>query len=259
MLIDAHCHLQAEEFDADRDAVIARCRGRGMQCLVVGTQLEDSQKAVALAENHEALFAVVGLHPMFVAEEEWEQEAFERLMEHPRVVGVGEIGLDYYRLWADTKEEEQKVKDDQKHLFLQQVHFAEQHEKPVVIHCRDAYDDLLHILQDAHTVPMMMHTFLGDAQLAQKYLDLGLYLSFSGIVTFEDEDPVIEAVKVVPLDRMMIETDSPHLAPIPYRGKRNEPIYVEETAKKIAQIKGVSVEEVIEMTGENARTFFRLP
>lgn len=259
MLIDAHCHLQAEEFDGDRDAVIERCRERGMQCLVIGNQLDDSQKAVALAEAHEGFFASVGLHPACVGEEEWDCEAFEKLLVHPRVVAVGEVGLDYYRLWADTPEEERKVKQDQKELFAKQIALAKRYEKPVVIHCRDAYEDLLKIVQETQDVPMMIHTFLGDAEMAKKFLDLGLFLSFSGIVTFEDEEPVLEAVRATPLDRLMIETDSPHLAPVPYRGKRNEPIYVEETAKKIAALKGISVEEVIERTGENARQFFRLP
>ena len=259
MLIDAHCHLQAEEFDGDRDAVIERCHTRGMQCLVVGNQLDDSQKAVALAEAHEGLFAAVGLHPAFVGEEEWDGEAFEKLLAHPRVVAVGEVGLDYYRLWADTPEEERAVKDAQKTLLTKQLSLARELRKPAVIHCRDAYDDLRKIIRGFPDLPMMIHTFLGDADAAKQFLELGLSLSFSGIITFEDEDPVLEAVRVTPLDRMMIETDSPHLAPIPYRGKRNEPIFVEETAKKIAVLKGISVESVIEVTGENARKFFQLP
>ncbi|MFH1171149.1 MAG: TatD family hydrolase [bacterium] len=259
MLIDAHCHIQAEEFNDDRDAVIERCRSRGMTCVVVGNRLEDSQSAVTLAETHEGLFACVGLHPMFVTDEEWDQEAFTKLLQHPRVVGVGEVGLDYYRLWADSKEEELAAKKTQKDLFLKQIALARKHKKPVVIHCRDAYDDLMRIVKNVRDVPMMIHTFLGDANAARAFLDLGIVLSFSGIVTFEDEEPVVEAVKIVPLKQMMIETDSPHLAPVPFRGQRNEPIHVEEVARKIAEIKNVSVDEVINTTSDNARAFFGLP
>jgi TatD DNase family protein len=259
MLVDAHCHLQSEEFDQDRDEVITRCHERRMTCIVVGNQYDDSQKAVALAEQHEGIYAAVGLHPIYANDESWDEDAFTKLLEHSRVVAVGEVGLDYYRLWADTPEEELAVKRTQKELLKKQIDFARRVQKPLILHCRDAYGDLLRIVRHATDVPMMIHTYLGSAEEAQKFLDIGIPLSFSGIVTFEDEDPVLQAVKAVPLDMMMIETDAPQLAPAPYRGKRNEPIYVEEVAKKIAELKGVSIEEVVEQTGENARRFFRLP
>lgn len=259
MLIDAHCHLQAEEFDADRDSVLQRCRERGMICVVVGNQLEDSQKAVELAESHEGIFATVGLHPMFVAEEEFDEAAMARLLEHPRVVAVGEIGLDYYRLWADSPEEERKAKHAQQALLHRQLDLARRFQKPVVLHCRDAYEDLLKSIRDYADVPMMLHTFLGEASVAEQFLAAGLFLSFSGIVTFEDEEPLIETVKAVPLERMMIETDAPHLSPVPLRRKRNEPVFIEATAKKIADLKGISVEAVIDQSSRNAKAFFRLP
>lgn len=259
MLIDAHCHLQAEEFDADRDAVLRRLHEQGIRCIVVGNQLDDSGRAVTLAESNEGLYATVGLHPMFVAEEEYEEEPFSKLAEHPKVVGIGEIGLDYYRLWADTPQEEQKVKNAQRDLFLAQLSLAKKVGKPVVIHCRDAYDDLLAVIEEHQDMPFMLHTFLGTAEMAKRFLDLGVWLSFSGIVTFEDEEPLLETVRSVPLDRMMIETDAPHLAPVPYRSKRNEPTYIAETAKKIAELKALPLETIVEQTAENARQFFQLP
>lgn len=258
-LIDAHCHLQAEEFTADRPEVLARCAERGMLCVVGGNRHDDCQEAVALAESNPNLFAVVGLHPMYLSEEEWEPLRFERLVDQPRVVGIGEIGLDYYRLWADTPEEERMVKDQQAAAFRAQLIFARSHGKPVVVHCRDAYDDLLKIIQDYSDLSFMIHTFLGNEEQAKRFLDLGCFLSFSGILTFDDAEELRSTVKTIPLERMMIETDAPYLAPQSRRGQRNEPVFVEEVAKTLAEVKEVSVEEVIRVTGENATTFFGLP
>ncbi len=259
MLIDTHCHLQAEEFDNDRADVLARCHKRSMICIVVGNRHEDSVKAVELASEHEGIFAVVGLHPIFLNDEAWDAATYEPLFANPKVVGVGEIGLDYYRVWADTPEQERSAKEEQRKVFAAQLAFAAQHHKPVVVHCRDAYDDCYTILKNNQTTPVMLHTFLGDAAMAKQFLDLGAMLSISGIVTFGSETTLVDMVRLVPLDRMMIETDAPYLAPVPNRGKRNEPIYVEETAKVIAAIKQVPVETVIEQTGKNAIAFFRLP
>lgn len=259
MLTDAHCHLQDQEFAADRDAVIARCSAAGMRCILAGNRADDSSAAADLAERHDGLFAVVGLHPMYVQEEEWEEGVYEQLLRRPKVVGIGEIGLDYYHLWADNEEQEQDVKRQQRDLFVRQLDFARSHHKPVVIHCRDAYDDLLAILKKEEGVPAMLHTFLGTKEQAQAFLDLGCSLSFSGIITFENEETLAEMVRFVPLDRFMIETDAPLLTPVPNRGRRNEPVNVRDVATKIAEIRRCNSESIVLSTAKNTAAFFRLP
>lgn len=258
MLIDSHCHLQAEEFDRDRPDVIRRCQERGMQCIVVGNNQEDSGWAVNLAQDYDFLYAAVGLHPMFLLEESWEAQHYEKLLQQPKVVAIGEIGLDYYHIWADSKDEERTVKTQQAELLEKQLQFARDHHKPVILHCRDAYDDLSAILKNWKNVPMVVHTFLGDAKTAEKFLALGCVLSFSGIITFGNDEALQKTVLSVPLEKMLIETDAPLLTPVPFRGKRNEPIYVEEVAKCIAQLKNLPVASVIETTGTNAQKFFAL-
>ncbi|MBI4414678.1 MAG: TatD family hydrolase [Candidatus Kerfeldbacteria bacterium] len=259
MLTDAHCHLQDEEFSADRDAVIARCTAAGMRCILAGNRADDSIAAAELAERHDGLFAVVGLHPMYVQEEEWEEGVYEQLLQRPKVVGVGEIGLDYYHLWADNDEQERDAKRQQHDLLVRQLDFARSHHKPVVLHCRDAYDDLLDVLR-THAAPRtMIHTFLGNRDQAKEFLDLGCYLSFSGIITFENGGTLAEMVRSVPLNRFMIETDAPLLTPVPNRGKRNEPVNVRNVAERIAEIRACDIEMVISSTARNAAAFFALP
>lgn len=258
MLVDSHCHIQSEEFDDDRPDVIRRTQERGMACIVVGNREEDSGRAVELAHANDNLYAAVGLHPMFLHEEEFEPEVYERFLSHEKVVAIGEIGLDYYHLWADSEEEEKIVQQQQAELFVRQLEFAKEHGKPAIIHCRDAYEDLLAVLADWKDYPMVIHTFLGDVPTAEKFLALGCMLSLSGIITFAGEEELAATIRSVPLDRMMIETDSPLLTPVPYRGKRNEPLYVEEVAKKISELRSVPVEEIIETTGRNALQFFRI-
>lgn len=259
MLTDAHCHLQDEEFAADRDAVIARCSAAGIRCILAGNRAGDSSAAADLAEQHRDLFAVVGLHPMYVQEEEWEEGLYEQLLQRPKVVGVGEIGLDYYHLWADNEEQERDAKQQQRDVFIRQLDFARSHHKPVVVHCRDAYDDLLGVLRVEQRPRMMIHTFLGNSDQAKAFLDLGCFLSFSGIVTFQKEDILANMIRTVPLDRFMIETDAPLLTPVPNRGKRNEPINVRDVAEKIAEIRGCTVETVISSTSKNTAEFFSIP
>lgn len=258
MLIDSHCHIQSEEFDGDRPDVIRRTQQRGMACVVVGNRQKDSRLAVELARKNKNLYAAVGLHPMLLWEETFEPEVYKQFLSHEKVVGIGEIGLDYYHLWADSEEEEKAAQQQQAELLVRQLTFAQEHDKPVIIHCRDAYEDLLVVLADWKDYPVVIHTFLGDVATAEKFLALGCMLSFSGIITFPNQEDVVATVRSVPFERMMIETDSPLLTPVPYRGKRNEPVYAEEVAKKVAEIRGVPVEEIIEATGKNALRFFHI-
>ena len=247
-LFDSHCHLYFPQFDADRDAVLARMQEKEMGAVVIGTDFATSTAALALAKQHDFLWASVGLHP--TSTEDFDMSKFLHLAQQPKVVAVGECGLDYFR---SEKSEEQKER------FLQHIALAEKVDKPLVVHCRNAHDDCLSVLQNtaiATKIPVVMHFFTGSGELAQKYLDLGCYLSFPGPVTYTDMYD--DSIRICPLDNMLIETDAPFAAPVPYRGKRNEPVYVEYVAAKIAAVKQISVEEVTHQTVLNSQRIFGL-
>lgn len=248
MLIDTHCHLQMAQYDADRDAVIGRMRERGMVGILIGTCLEDSRSGVALATQHDFLFSAVGVHPT-ETNVNFNVSAFRELSDNPKVVAIGETGLDYYR---DTNRVRQRK------LFEAQLAFARQVGKPVIVHCRDAYDDVSAMLKSERGLSFVIHTFSGDEKTAEQFLELGGMLGFSGIVTFDTTGIQGKVVAMTPIEKILIETDAPYLAPVPYRGKRNEPIYVEEVAKRIAVIKNLPPETVIKHTGKNAMDFFRI-
>ena len=247
-LFDSHCHLHFPQFDADRAAVLERMRQADMGAVLIGTDLATSRVALALAQEHDFLWASVGLHPNDNKDEHFDISKYEELAQDPKVVAIGECGLDYFRA----------VKTDgQKERFLQHIALAEKVGKPLVVHCREAHDDLLEILQEQKpAVPVIIHFFTGSGELAQKYLDLGCYLSFPGPITYTTMYD--DSIRVCPLDKMFIETDAPYAAPVPNRGKRNEPIFVEQVAAKIAQIKGLTIEEVAAQTAHNAVAVFKL-
>lgn len=255
---DTHCHLQFSQYDADRDAVLAQMREHGVGGIVVGTDLETSKAGVELAEKHDFLWASVGLHPNDAVEDYdiWE---YEKLAKHPKVVAIGECGLDYFR--SSNKEEPSSAQGygraQQKERFEKQIELASRLNKPLIIHCRNAHDDCSNILQNVRmTVPVVMHFFTGTAELAQKYLDLGCYLSFPGPITYTDMYD--ESIRVTPINRILAETDAPFAAPVPYRGKRNEPSYVIEVIKKIATLKNMSLEEAGSQITLNSKRIFGL-
>lgn len=249
-LFDSHCHLHFPEFDQDRDAVLERMKERGMGAVLIGTNLETSKAALALAKEHDFLWASVGLHPN--DEENYDISKYEELARDSKVVAIGECGLDYFR--SGGTEEERAA---QKEKFLVQMQLAQKVNKPLVIHCRNASDDMLALLAEQKpSVPVVMHFFTGKRQLAQQYLDLGCYLSFPGPITYTDM--YNDAVSACPMEKMLIETDAPFAAPVPNRGKRNEPSYVEHVAAKIAHIKGLTLEEVTARTAYNAQKVFNL-
>lgn len=248
-LFDSHCHLYMPQFDTDRAEVLARMQEAGMGAVVIGVDLESSKKALELAKQHDFLWSSVGLHPNDNPAEAFDAEAFEALARDPKVVAIGECGLDYFRTTGQG----------QRKRFEQQIAVAEKLNKALVIHCRNAHEDCFSILQNseiASRVPVVIHFFTGTGELAQKYLDLGCYLSFPGPVTYTTEYD--DSIRVCPLDRMLIETDAPYAAPVPNRGKRNEPALVGGVAAKIAAIKGVSAGEIEETTAKNARRVFGL-
>lgn len=254
VMIDAHCHLQDTAFDADRVAVLASCSENTVTCVNAADSFEESKAEVELAGRFPFVFAVVGIHPHHVGEV-FDEQAFRGLLTQQHVVGVGEIGLDYSGAVAQDAAMQKK----QEELFRQQLVFAQKEKKPVVVHCRDAYADVFHTLQDFPNIAVMMHTFAADVKMAEQFLGLGAFLSFSGIITFPKAESVRQSVLVTPLEKLLIETDAPYLAPEPFRGKRNEPKYVRLVAEKIAEIKNIPVEQILRQTTENAVRFFHLP
>jgi TatD DNase family protein len=234
-LADSHCHLDDAQFDADRAAVIERAREAGVKyMLAIG-----AEAAVRLADEHPFVFAAVGIHP----NDSGTFRDIEKLLAHSKVKAVGEIGLDYH--WGIPKETQLPV-------FVRQLEIAAAARLPIVIHTRDAWDDTLEILR-VHwkDLPCVMHCFTGNAAQARECVDLGFYLAFGGVATFPKSSEVREAARVVPADRLLLETDAPYLAPAPHRGKRNEPAFVRHTAQAIADARGVLVEDLAAQTTLN--------
>jgi TatD DNase family protein len=260
MLIDTHCHLNFDAFKKDYHQVIQRSLEKGMKMILVGSQLGTSQRAVELAHQFNDVYAAVGLHPIHIQDEEYKEE-YETMAEDSKVVAIGEVGLDYYRLWADSEEEEREIKNQQKELLLKFLTIAVKVGKPAILHCRDAYEDMLATLnsfEELDRLKAVVHCFIGSKEIGRKFLALGLMVSFTGIITFTDDQQLLDFIRETDIERIMIETDAPYLSPAPHRSKRCEPIYVEEVAKKIAEIKEMTTEEVIQKTGENAINFFNL-
>ncbi len=258
-MIDSHCHPQFPQYDQDRDEMIRRALDGGVQMICVGTDLNMSKKAIELAEKYDGIWAATGLHPNDNLGEKFDETAYEELLRQDKVVAVGEIGLDYYRTTETQKQEEQRK------TFIEFLELAKKIKKPLILHCRDAqagstgraYPDLIDIIKSGYVnLGGVVHSYTGSLEEAKQFLNLGLYLGFNGIVTFTRQYD--EIVKYIPLDRILLETDAPYLAPVPHRGKRNEPLYVEFVARRIAEIKNISSEEVVEKTEENTKKLFKL-
>lgn len=254
-LIDSHTHVDATQFDADRDAVIQRARDAGVRRIVAVGQWQnpgDFGGAFELAEKHPELFcATIGVHPHECARvppEDWVR--LEELAARSETVAVGETGLDYFY--------DHSPRDEQQKWFHFQLDLAKRLGKPVVVHTRDADEDTFAILKEHRPERGILHCFTGGPERAKGYLDLGMYLSVAGVVSFKNAVELQEAVRMIPLDRLLIETDCPYLAPIPFRGKRNEPAWVRHVAEKVAELKGLSVEAVAAATTANAIQVFGL-
>jgi TatD DNase family protein len=250
VLIDSHCHLDNEQFNGDRDAVIERALAAGVDCMVcigTGEGPPDLEAGVRLADGHAALYATVGVHPHDASKADSTVfRCLADLLRHPKVVALGEIGLDYHYDFSPRQ--------TQRDAFVEQMRIAADARKPIVIHTREAWEDTLALLEE-HWKPTglcgIMHCFSGGPAEAERCLALGFYLSFGGIVTFPKAVEVQEAVRLAPSDRILVETDAPYLAPVPRRGKRNEPAFVVETARKVAALRGTSLEHIAAVTSEN--------
>lgn len=252
MLVDSHCHLDFPELASQLDSVLARMRENAVtHALCISVKLEDFPQVRALAERHPQLYATVGVHPDYDGVTEVTVDSLVSLADHPRVVGIGETGLDYYRLTGDL--------EWQRERFRRHIRAARKCGKPLVVHTRSAAEDTLRIMREesAGEVCGVMHCFTESWKVASAAMDLGFYISFSGIVTFKNAQALKEVARKVPLERMLIETDSPFLAPVPFRGKVNQPGYVKHVAEEIARLHGVPFEEVARVTTENFHTLFR--
>jgi TatD DNase family protein len=257
MLIDTHCHLDFPDFDAERDAIIARARAAGVgQMITISTRVKKFDTILAIAETYANVFCSVGTHP-HNADEELDIEADDlvRLSAHPKVVAIGEAGLDYF---YDNAPRDAQATGLRRHIAA-----ARQTQLPLVIHSRSADDDMAAILTEETgkgAFPFLLHCFSSGPDLAKVGIDLGGYISFSGILTFPKSEELRAIAKTVPHDRMIVETDAPYLAPKPFRGKRNEPAYVAHTAQVLAETIGVSTDEIAAITTENAfRVFSKMP
>ena len=252
MLIDSHCHLDYPDFSEDRDAVIERARAAGVGLmLTISCKVTQADKIIALAEAHDDIFCSVGIHPHEAGvEPEIKAEKLIALATHEKVVGIGETGLDYFY--------EHSPRKAQKKNFIQHIEAARQSKLPLIVHTRDADDDTADILETEYqsgAYTGLIHCFTAGEGLAKRMLDIGFYISVSGIATFKSAQSLRDIIKTVPLDRLLVETDAPWLAPTPHRGKRNEPAFVKYTAEMLAALKGVELEEIEETTTQN---FFRL-
>ena len=292
-LIDSHCHVHFNAYRDDMDDVIRRTLDKGVFMIAVGTQKDTSAAGLKVAEEYEGLWATVGLHPNHTVEqtfwdndelapeeqatpkiktrsEDFDYDFYKQLASHPKCVGIGETGLDWYRIPEDADLEQ--VKEKQHRIVRAQFDLATEMNLPVVIHCRDAYEeqaDLVKEYLDAGKLPAggVVHCFTGTKEEAMRFVALGFYISFSGIVTFparskernkDGLSPLQEAAQAVPLDHLLVETDSPYLTPEPNRGDRNEPWHVVRVAEKIAELRGIPLQEVVDHTVVNTRKVFNI-
>ena len=257
MLIDSHAHIQGKEYSGEAEAVIARARAASVETIIAvggAGDMSSNREAVALAAQFESVYATVGMHP-HDAKDVGDDELMDlrALALQPKVVAVGETGLDYYYNHSPH--------DVQRRVFAQFIHMARELELPIVVHERDAAREAAELLrvEGGGKLRGVIHCFTGNYQAACAYLDLGFYLSFTGIITFKNAEPLRDVVRKAPLERIFVETDSPYLTPVPHRGKRNEPAYVHLVAETIARLRGLSLEEVAQGTSANVRRLFAIP
>ncbi|MDP3954110.1 MAG: TatD family hydrolase [bacterium] len=261
-MYDSHCHPQFPQYDIDHEEMVKRALDGGVKMICVGTDLEMSQKAVELAERYDGIWASAGLHPTEVSFK-FSILNFKELIDHPKVIAIGEVGLDYYRTSEKDKQEKQKE------VLIEFLNLAIEKQKPIIIHSRDAgrgslgkvHSDMLDILNTYYVIHAtnrggVAHSFTGTAEEANKYINMGFYIGLNGIITFTDQ--YNETVINTPLDKILLETDAPFLAPVPNRGKRNEPLWVKHVAEHIAKLRNISVEEVIDQTTKNTEKLFKL-
>ena len=252
MLFDTHTHLDDEKFDTDRDELIESFKSQGLTLLVnIGANMKTSEASISLAEKYDFIYATVGVHPNDTGNmTDDDLERLKTLAHHEKVVAIGEIGLDYH-----YDEPESEI---QKEWFRKQLVLAKELNLPYVVHDRDAHADVLEIIKEVNYTNGVMHCFSGSAEMAKEVTKMGMYVSIAGQVTFKNAPKVQAVATSVPLDKLLIETDSPYLTPEPFRGKRNNSAYVRYTAEKIAELRGMSFEEIAKITMENGKRFYNI-
>ncbi|MBE5832253.1 MAG: TatD family deoxyribonuclease [Butyrivibrio sp.] len=254
MIFDTHAHYDDEQFDIDREELLGKMQEAGIETIVdVGASIETTKKALELAHRYDFIYAAVGVHPSEVAELDDDSiELLRGLSRDENCVAIGEIGLDYH--WPEPEPELQKL------WFKRQLNLARQENLPVIIHSRDAAADTLEILRDerAEEIGGVVHCFSYSKEVARECLKMGFYIGIGGVLTFKNARKMVEVMEDTPMDRILLETDCPYLAPEPFRGKRNSSLYLPYVVQKMAEIKGISADEVISITRENARTMYGL-
>ncbi|QXM06869.1 TatD family hydrolase [Crassaminicella indica] len=252
MLFDTHAHLDDGRFDNDREKIIENAKANGISYIVnPGADFESSVKSIELANQYDMIYAAVGVHPHDAEDvDDMTLSLLKGLAKKPKVVAIGEIGLDYHY--------DHSPRDIQREIFRKQIALAKEVNLPIIIHDREANDDVMRILKEekAFDTGVVIHCFSGSRELARQYIKLGAFISIAGPVTFKNARKTVEVVESIPLEYLFVETDSPYLTPVPFRGKRNESSYVRYVAERIAEIKGLSLEEVAHQTTENAKKFF---
>jgi TatD DNase family protein len=256
MLVDSHCHLDRIDltpYDGDLEKAVQAAVDRGIdRMLCIGIDLNNAPTVVAIAEKFANIYASVGIHPLDISDDICSQQALIELADHPKVVAIGETGLDYY---YSTER-----KEDQQRSFVQHLKASASTGKPTIVHTRDAREDTIKLIAEHGSAEVggVLHCFTESWAMAEAALDMGYYISFSGIITFKNAAELRDVVSRVPIERLLVETDSPYLAPVPYRGKKNEPKYVLEVAECVAEIKGLSLQEVARQTTANFERLFSL-
>ncbi len=254
MFIDSHCHINFPELAGNLDEILDNMRRNEVtHALCISVNLVDLPQVLQLAEQHENIYASVGVHPDYELNAEPTQKQLVELAQRPKVIAIGETGLDYFRLKGDL--------EWQRERFRMHIRAASEAGKPLVIHTREAAEDTLRIMREegAQQVRGVMHCFTESREVAEAAIEMGFYISFSGIVTFKNAVALKEVARGIPLERMLIETDSPYLAPVPHRGKTNQPAFVMHVAEEIARLRGIAVAEVGQATTENFRCLFKVP
>jgi TatD DNase family protein len=255
-MIDTHCHLHSQEFDDNREELLLQIKQHNIKAILVGTNIEDSIKAINLARKYEFLYASVGIHPHEYEEINLDVARLEmdKILSIEPIVAIGECGFDfYYHRSSDVKNKQEK-------LFRLHLDMAIKYDKPVIIHTRDSFEDTYRVLSEYKDLQIILHCFTGDKGWVDKFNTLShiIYFSFSGIITFKNSLPIQEAVKVVPENRLLVETDAPYLSPVPHRGKQNSPLFLEYNISKIAELRGVDTQELEQILDTNATQAFKL-
>ncbi len=252
MLFDTHAHMNDPAFDEDREQVLLGLKDKGVEYMMnIGCCLESSQDCIKMAETYPFVYASVGTHPDSADEVDAAViEQYRQMAKHPRVLAIGEIGLDYYY--------ETIPRETQQKAFRMQMELARELKMPVIVHERDAHDDAMRIIKEFKDVTGVFHCYSGSAEMARQLVNMGWYIGFTGVLTFKNARKAVETAERIPLERIVLETDCPFMAPEPFRGKRNDPGYLYRMAERLAEIRGISVEEVHAATMENAKRLYRL-